>query len=83
MLLMLKIVFWSVSRNALHDAYNLLKADDGGVSFQHFILFMEEYQPERGTYNFSLMRVSFRLECYIPSLFTVISVILEVNHCGF
>ena len=51
MLIMLfkNIVLCSASRNALCGAYDLLNIDDSGITFEYFILFMEEYQPERGT----------------------------------
>ena len=45
----ISIALCSVSRNALCGAYDLLNIDDSGITFEHFILFMEEYQPERGT----------------------------------
>ena len=43
-----------VSREAIRRAYDVLKAaDNSGIKFQDFLLFMEEYQPEKG--NFSVM----------------------------
>ena len=45
----ISIALCSVSRNALRGAYDLLNVDDSGITFEHFILFMEKYQPERGT----------------------------------
>ena len=53
-----KLLFMSdgifVSREAIRRAYDVLKAaDNSGIKFQDFLLFMEEYQPEKG--NFSVM----------------------------
>ena len=48
------MILSSVSREALCRAYDVLKAaDNSGIKFQDFLLFMEEYQPEKG--NFSVM----------------------------
>lgn len=41
-----------VFREALRRAYDVLKAaDNSGIKFQDFLLFMEEYQPEKGKFN--------------------------------
>ena len=46
------MVFNYVFREALHRAYDVLKAaDNSGIKFQDFLLFMEEYHPEKGKFS--------------------------------
>lgn len=58
------MVFNYVFREALRRAYDVLKAaDNSGIKFQDFLLFMEEYHPEKG--KFSVIWFSSQTEIYI------------------